>query len=144
VSDVTGVPERFDAVPPGSRAVEAWTVRLDSKFLDSFGRPDPNQDPPCERTADTTVVQALHLMNAPGVAAKITADGGRAAALAAGKKPPAEIVEELYLLTYCRPPTAAERAVCVARFEKPGANRRAATEDLIWALLNTPEFVFID
>ena len=36
-----------------------------SLFLDSFGRPDPNQDPPCERTTDTTVVQALHLMNSP-------------------------------------------------------------------------------
>ncbi|MFO0849787.1 MAG: DUF1549 and DUF1553 domain-containing protein [Gemmataceae bacterium] len=120
VSDVTGVPERFDAMPPGSRAVEAWTVRFDSKFLDSFGRPDPNQDPPCERTTDTTVVQALHLMNAPGVAAKITADAGRAAALAASKKTPTEIVEELYLLAYCRPPTAAERRRASPGSRSPG------------------------
>jgi hypothetical protein len=144
VSDVTGVPERFDAMPPGSRAVEAWTVRFDSKFLDSFGRPDPNQDPPCERTTDTTVVQALHLMNAPNVARKITADDGRAVKLAASKRPAAEIVDELYLLVYGRPPTAEERAACVARFERPGAKRREATEDLLWALLNTPEFVFRD
>jgi hypothetical protein len=144
VSDVTGVTEKFDAMPPGSRAMEAWTVRFDSRFLDSFGRPDPNQDPPCERTSDTTVVQALHLMNAPGLAAKITADGGRAAKLATGEKTPSEIVEELYLLTYCRRPTAEEAAACAARFEKPGAKRREATEDLLWALLNTPEFVFRD
>ena len=64
VSDITGVPETFDAMPPGSRAMELWTVRSQSVFLDTFGRPDPNQDPPCERTTDTTVVQALHLMNA--------------------------------------------------------------------------------
>jgi len=144
VCDVTGVPEKFDAVPPGSRAVEAWTVRFDSKFLDSFGRPDPNQDPPCERTADTTVVQALHLMNAPGLAAKITADGGRAAKLAAGDQPPAAVVEELYLAAYGRRPTADESAACVARFTRPGATRRAVTEDLLWALLNTPEFLFRD
>jgi Protein of unknown function (DUF1553)/Protein of unknown function (DUF1549) len=143
-SDVTGVPEKFDAMPPGSRAMEAWTVRFDSKFLDSFGRPDPNQDPPCERTSDTTVVQALHLMNAPGLAAKITAEGSRAATLAAGKKTAAEIVEELYLLVYCRKPTAEETAACVARFDKPGAKRKDVTEDLLWALLNTPEFVFRD
>jgi hypothetical protein len=144
VSDVTGVPERFDAVPPGSRAVEAWTVRLDSKFLDSFGRPDPNQDPPCERTADTTVVQALHLMNAPGLNTKITADGGRAAALATSRKSPAEIAEELYLTAYGRFPTPAESAACAARFEKPKADRRAAVEDLMWALVNSPEFLFGD
>lgn len=144
VSDVTGVPERFEAMPPGSRAVEAWTVRFPSAFLDSFGRPDPNQDPPCERTPDTTVVQALHLMNAPNLYRKVSADDGRAAKLAASKKSAAEVVDELYLLTYCRPPTAEERAACVARFEKPGADRRAAAEDLLWALLNTPEFVFND
>ena len=144
VTDVTGTPEKFDAVPPGSRAVEAWTVRFDSKFLDSFGRPDPNSDPPCERTTDTTVVQALHLMNAPGLANKITAETGRAAKLAAGKSTPAEIVEELYLLAYCRKPTAEESAACTARFAKPGATRKLATEDLLWALINTPEFAFGD
>src|SRR5437773_7192457 len=65
VSDITGVPETFAAMPPRSRAIELWTVRSQSIFLDSFGRPDPNQDPPCERTSDSSVVQALHLMNAP-------------------------------------------------------------------------------
>ncbi len=144
VSDVTGVAEKFDAMPDGSRAVEAWTVRFDSKFLDSFGRPDPNQDPPCERSSDTTVVQALHLMNAPGLAAKITSDKGRAAKLADGKKTPAEIVEELYLLAYNRPPTKEESELCVSKFEAKGATRRTATEDLMWALVNTPEFVFVD
>jgi hypothetical protein len=144
VSDVTGVAEKFDAMPEGSRAMEAWTVRFDSKFLDSFGRPDPNQDPPCERTPDTTVVQALHLMNAPGLAAKITSEKGRAAKLAEGKKTPAEIVEELYLLAYNRRPNREEAELCVSKFEKKGTTRRTATEDLMWALINTPEFVFID
>ena len=144
VCDATGVRERFEAMPPGSRAMEAWTVRGQSVFLDSFGRPDPNQDPPCERTSDTTVVQALHLMNAPGVQEKVTADAGRAAKLAAGKKSAAELVDELYLLTYCRPPTDEERAACVRYFDKTGMTRRRAVEDLLWALLNTPEFVFED
>jgi hypothetical protein len=144
VSDVTGVPETFPAMPPGSRAVEVWTARSASVFLDSFGRPDPNQDPPCERTPETSVVQALHLMNAPNVNRKITADDGRAARLAAGPLTPAQLVDELYLLTYCRHPTADERAACVRRFARTGASRRQVVEDLMWALLNTPEFVFKD
>jgi hypothetical protein len=144
VSDVTGVPETFDAMPPGSRAMEVWTARSQSPFLDSFGRPDPNQDPPCERTTDTTVVQALHLMNSPNLHRKVTADTGRCAELAKGKKTPAELADELYLLAYCRLPSDTERAAAVKRFEKPGATRRQAAEDLLWALVNTPEFVFND
>ncbi len=141
-SDITGVNERFDGMPPGTRAMQAWTVRMNSLFLDSFGRPDPNQDPPCERTTDTSVVQSLHLMNSPALHQKITADDGRAAKLAAGKASPGEIVNELYLAIYGRMPTEVERAKAIARFEMSDANRRTATEDLMWALLNTPEFVF--
>jgi hypothetical protein len=144
VSDITGVPETFSAMPPGSRAMELWTVRSQSAFLDSFGRPDPNQDPPCERTSDTTVVQALHLMNAPTLHRKVTSDNGRAAALAASQKSPREIVDELYALVYCREPSDEERGVCLKLFEQKGTTRRQAVEDIMWALLNTPEFVFKD
>lgn len=144
VSDVTGVPEKFDAVPPGSRAMEAWTVRAESQFLDSFGRPDPNQDPPCERSTDTTVVQALHLMNSPNLHRKVTADAGRCATLAAGPKTAAELIDELYLLAYARFPTEAEKSRGLKRFDGSAANRRRAVEDLLWALINTPEFSFND
>lgn len=144
VSDVTGVAESFAAMPPGSRAMELWTVRSQSVFLDSFGRPDPNQDPPCERTSDTTVVQALHLMNSPNLHRKVTSDTGRAALLAAGTKTPREIVDELYLLVYSRWPTDEERQSCLKVFETSGRTRRQATEDILWALINTPEFIFKD
>lgn len=144
VAAITGVPESFDAMPAGSQAKQVWTHRIPSLFLDAFGRPDPNQDPPCERTGETTVVQALHLMNSEKLAAKITSDKGRAAKLAASIRTSAEIVEELYLLVYSRFPTAAEGKIAEAVFQKPGTTRRQATEDLLWALLNTPEFVFDD
>jgi hypothetical protein len=142
VSDVTAVPETFSGMPAGSRAMELWTARAQSLFLDSFGRPDPNQDPPCERTPDTTVVQALHLMNSPGMHRKVTSDTGRAAKLAASKLTPAEVVEELYSLCYGRRPSDEERRTCLALFADKEVTRRQAVEDVLWALLNTPEFVF--
>jgi hypothetical protein len=137
------VPETFAAMPQGSRAVQLWTHRSQSIFLDSFGRPDPNQDPPCERTSDTTVVQALHLMNSPKLVRKVTDDSGRAAALAASKKSAPEIVEELYLMLYSRLPTADEKNTCLD-FLKDGPARRQVVEDLMWAMINTPEFTFKD
>ena len=144
VCDITQVPEKFDAMPVGSRATQLWTHRSPSVFLDSFGRPDPNQDPPCERAEASTVVQALHLMNAPNLHRKVTSDAGRAAALAASGRSPEEIVDELYLLAYSRFPTDEERGACGKVFQKNGTSRRQATEDFLWALLNTPEFTFKD
>jgi hypothetical protein len=144
VADITGIPHRFPAMPAGSRATEIWTHRVQSLFLDTFGRPDPNKDPPCERTRETTVTQALHLMNSPDIHARVTSDAGRAAQLASSERTPEEIVDEVYLLVYCRHPRPEEREVALSLFRAPEANRRRATEDLMWALMNTPEFVFID
>jgi len=144
ICDITGVPEAFSGAPTGTRAMELWTARTQSVFLDSFGRPDPNQDPPCERTAETSVVQVLHLMNSPNLYRKISADTGRAAKLAASTKKPEEIVDELYLSVYSRAPTEPERRACVGVFGPDPKNRRRTVEDLMWALINTPEFLFKD
>ncbi len=139
---ITGVPESFSAMPPDSRAREIWTHRINSLFLDAFGRPDPNQDPPCERTASTSIVQTLHLMNANDLFAKVTSDKGRAAKLAASESTSEQIIEDLYLSCYARRPTAEELATALAYFNQPNVERRTATEDLMWALMNTPEFLF--
>ena len=113
---MTDVPDSFDAAPLAAAHSTIWTNRVPSLFLDTFGRPDPNQDPPCERTSDTAVVQALHLMNSAGVHKKLSADRGRVARLAKSDKTPRAIVEELYLLTYSRFPTQEERNVAEALF----------------------------
>ena len=144
ITNVTGVPDRFKAMPPNSLAKQIWTRRIDSLFLDTFGRPDRNQDPPCLRLGDAAVAQALHLMNAPKLHEKIVSDAGRAAALAASDKFVEQIVEEIYLATYNRFPDNEEQRVAEKFFERFGVSRRQAIEDLMWALMNTPEFVFKD
>jgi len=144
ISDITGIKDNFGAMPAQSRSSEIWTTRIGSVFLDTFGRPNPNQDPPCERTPDATVTQTLHLMNAPQLHQKVTADGSRAALLAATELPPAAIVEQIYLWVYGRLPETEEVAVGTSLFAEQGMTRRRATEDLMWALLNTPEFMFKD
>lgn len=143
VNDVLGVEEEFAAMPPGSRAVELWTHRSSSLFLDAFGRPDPNQDPPCERTSDFTTPQMLHLMNSAALDRKLSLDTARPAALAGGDAPLENIVEEAFLRTYCRLPSETENEKALAALSV-GDQRRANVEDLFWALLNTPEFFFVD
>jgi hypothetical protein len=142
ICDITGLPEKYEAMPAESRASQLWTTRIDSLTLDTFGRPDPNQDPPCERLAEGAVTQALHLMNSKMIQQKVTDDNSVAAKLAASDRPPDQIVEELYLLCYGRLPDAAERDIGTGIFARPETTRRQNTEDLLWALLNTPEFFF--
>ncbi|MDA1163057.1 MAG: DUF1553 domain-containing protein [Planctomycetota bacterium] len=142
VSQITGVQETYAAMPPGSTARQLWSHRIDSLFLDAFGRPDPNQNPPCERTPDTTIVQALHLMNSQKLYDKVTSDAGLAATLASSDQASDKVIEELYLSVYSRFPTAEESSAAVALLNEDSASRRKVVEGLLWAMLNTPEFVF--
>jgi hypothetical protein len=144
IAQITGVRDDFEGMPPDASAKEIWTHRVESLFLDSFGRPDPNQDPPCERMSDPTVVQVLHLMNSVNLHDKLAGDDGLPAKVAGTDTPPSQIVEDLYLAVYSRYPTEEELKIGVGLYENEGMSVRRATEDLLWALLNTPEFVFKD
>lgn len=142
VCQVTEVPEKFNGAPEGVRAIQLWDNRMPSYFLTLFGRPARTSVCECERGTEPTVAQALHLMNAPEIAAKIHSRRGVARRLADSTMTPAEIVDELSLLTHARLPTPAERAALLDLFDGKGvAARRGAVEDALWALLNTKEFL---
>ena len=144
VADVTGVPNTYEGLPPGSRAMQAWTYKIDSRTMDAFGRPNASSDCPCERDAKPSIVQALHLMNSRSLHAKLTSTdpGSRVQRLATSDASPADIVRDLYLACYTRKPSDDELQIATAAFSREGATRRSATEDIFWALLNSAEFVF--
>ena len=142
VMAVTGVPDSFQGLPPGARAGETWNHKLDSDFLDAFGRPNSSAECPCERDAKPSVVQVLHLMNSNKLQARIGSAEGRAARLAAGKFSEAEIITEIYLAAYGRFPTSEEVRRAEAAFKGDGATRKTGTEDVMWALINSAEFIF--
>ncbi|MEN9573896.1 MAG: hypothetical protein RL514_1751 [Verrucomicrobiota bacterium] len=141
VSQVTGVPEKFDGVPAGARAVQLWDSQTQHYFLKLFGRPVRATACECERSTDATVAQVLHLLNAPGIQAKLTHETGAVAVLSATQHDDRALVEELYLASFSRLPTEAERAAAAKHLQN-SPNRRAATEDLTWSLLNSLEFIF--
>lgn len=144
VTQVTGVAPDFKAMPPDSSAKQLWTHRADSLFLDTFGRPDPNQNPPCERTSDSTVVQSLHLMNSENIFRDIGHEQGKVRAIANSEKSAAEISSELYRLVFGREPTADETTLVTEQFGAEGAIRQQVIEDLTWAMVNSAEFVVQD
>ena len=96
----------------------------------------------CERSHDESLAQALHTLNGDIVTEKIANAKARVAGLLAKKTPGDRIVEDLYLATLCRFPTAAERENA-AQFVKESQNRTECYQDLQWALINSKEFLFV-
>ena len=144
ITDITQTNHTYSGMPVGTRAMQLWTHRTESELLDAFGRPDANQDPPCERLPDSTVVQSLHLMNAPAIAGKITAERGLCERLAKSDSTPEKIIEELYLAAFARFPNPTEIADLVAEFGKPNTDRKKLVEDILWSMVNSPEFTHKD
>ena len=142
VGDLTGSREAFGGLPPGARAVHTWNHRMGSDFMDAFGRPNASLECPCERERKPTVVQSLHLMNSPALQTKLAAPKGRVAGWVASAKPLEETVKEIYLAAYARYPDPSETQAAVAHLGKEGASRNESMQDLVWALVNTAEFVF--
>lgn len=144
IASMTETHHSLSGMPAGSRANQVWTHRVSSLFLDTFGRPDENQDPPCERTADSTVTQALHLMNSKGLDKRVRSDEGRAARLAKSKHSAGEIIEELYLSIFSRMPTKSELDYGTKLLQSASGDSalyRTRIEDLLWAMINSPECV---
>ena len=142
VSGVTGVVDTFEAVPTGGSANQAWSYKIQSHFLDAFGRPNSSSDCPCERELQLSVVQSLHLMNSTQIQGKLAHAEGWVRQIAKSDRPPVTLIEEVYLAALNRPPTETEQVRASAVYSAAGATRQTATEDLLWALFNSPEFIF--
>jgi hypothetical protein len=147
-SQVTGVPQAFIGFPTGTRALQLPDTRVDSYFLNVFGRPERVITSAAERMQDPTLPQALHAINGETLNGKLKADDGIVARLVREGKSDGEAIDELYLSALSRPPSRAEREGLLARLG-PGAtagndeaDRRARLEDLAWAILTSREFLF--
>ena len=82
-------------------------------------------------------------LNSGEVQGKLTAGNGRARMLAADdKRPDDEKLRELFTWVYARPPVDHEMQVALAHVEKHKDNKAIAYEDILWALINTKEFLF--
>jgi hypothetical protein len=142
IDTATGTFEKFARIPAGTRAISLPDTSYASFFLDTFGRPVRAIACECERTSDPNLSQALHLLNGEALNRKLLqADGRLSRMLKDPTLTDETLVCRLYLLTFCRPPNAAEITTAKAILaESP--SRAAGAQDLFWALLNSKEFLF--
>jgi len=141
VDQACGTRSNFNNMSRTARAVDLPHEGFGSYFLDTFDRPQRVTVCECERSPGATLAQVLLLANSDEVENKLAAGDGRIARLINEKKSIPEIVDELYLATFNRPATEAERERATEHLEKAEDQRKAA-EDLLWSLLNSREFMF--
>lgn len=142
VCQVSGVPEKFNGWPLGYRAVQVWDSRMPSYFFRIFGRPVRNTVCECERSNEPSISQALHLLNSPEISHKLHHHEGTVKRLAETIPTNDALVEELYLLALSRFPTADEKQLTVQHLTENRDSRRAAAEDILWAIMNSKEFLY--
>jgi hypothetical protein len=143
LSQVTGTPTQFKGYPEGWRAIQLPDSNVDSYFLKSFGRPEREKTCECERTAEPSVTQVLHISNGDTLNKKLSAKGNRLEKFLADKTAPERMVEEIYLGALCRFPTDAEKEKMAKTFEAAEEKeRRQVLEDIYWAILSSREFLF--
>jgi hypothetical protein len=143
LNDALGATENFGPDAPGeSRAVEVATNRVQSshaaRVFRVFGRPGRASTCDCERPSGPALPQTLFLMTDSTLLKKLT--GGRLEKLLNAKMADARIVDELFLATLTRLPDSDEKKAALERVSA-AANREAGLTDVLWALINTREFI---
>ncbi|MGL6095809.1 MAG: DUF1549 and DUF1553 domain-containing protein [Fimbriiglobus sp.] len=141
VTQVTETKNKFAGLPLGARAVQIVDGQTSTYFLTTFGRATRDTVCSCEVRLEPTLSQSLHLMNGGTVEPKIAQGGLVAKMLNTEKRPPAYIIENIYLRCLTRPPRPDEMKRLLAAMDA-NPNKQLVLEDVFWAVLNSREFMF--
>ena len=155
IDDLAETQTDFANLPPGTRAVALPdnSYNRSSAFLKVFGRPEGESVCECERVQSSSLAQSLHLINAAEIKSKLAHPQGRAERLAKADRPVEEKVRDLYLAAFAREPRPEEMKIAAQYLAEPrlGADGKPVDaaqpprenfQDLLWALINTKEFLF--
>jgi hypothetical protein len=142
IDQVTGVQTKFKSLPAGTRAIELPDGEYPDYFLNTFGKPKRVSVCECERMPDENLGQALHTLNGDILANKLADKNGRIQKLIESGKSDEEIIQELYLLTLCRPADNSEIATAT-NFLLQSPSKKMFYEDLLWSLINSKGFLFV-
>jgi hypothetical protein len=129
------IPEPFTFLPDKQRSIAIPDGSITSSFLEMFGRPPRDTGLESERNNRITAAQALHLLNSTHVRAKIQKGPKLQALLTATDA--RQMAQTLYLTVLSRPVTSGEESDAYGQ-----CNSKWGAENLVWALINTEEFLF--
>lgn len=139
----SGVPENFGGAPAGFSAMQLPDANVQSEFLKLFGKPQRMEACECERDDGSNMLQALYFINGDTILGRLSSPRSRVATLVKDQKDDAKLVEQLYLWSVCRKPTADELKLALAHFKSYDDKRLEAAQDFAWALFNSRDFMLV-
>ena len=140
IAVATGRPLQFSNLPEGMRAAQLPDGLVPGNdFLSLFGRPKRQSACECERSSNVTLSHALNLINGKTLGECVSRTDNRFSQLVSEFADDRKVIEEIYLSCLNRPPTAKE--LSSIRLGQ-GAERLEGAQDLAWALINSPAFLF--
>jgi len=155
IDQLAGTQTDFANLPAGTRAVALPdnSYNRSSPFLRVFGRPENESVCECERMQSSSLAQSLHMINASDIRGKLANANGRAEKLARDKRPNDEKIWDMYLAAFARAPRPEELKAALDYLAEPRLNSagqpvdstkatRENFQDLLWALINSKEFLF--
>ncbi len=135
-----GVREDFgDFAPQGALAIEVGTNRVPGQAgnaLEVLGRGKRESTCDCDRRTESDLRQFIFFANSPSIIEKIKRGSIRELL----SQDDHEVVSQLYLRFLSRKPNAREIEFAVAHL-KNSPTREGAFDDLVWALVNSREFI---
>lgn len=139
------IPEPFTHVPPSDRSVRLADGSITSPFLEMFGRSSRDSGHLAERDNAISDAQRLYLLNSTELQKRLAAAPKLRALVKLRRNADARaVVESIYLTFLSRRPTRRELVTALgdrvaARSPEPPPPQRM--EDLVWALVNSKEFL---
>ncbi len=137
----SATPEPFTWVPDEVPSVVSADGSTTSSFLELFGRPPRDTGLLVERNLSPSAGQRLYMLNSSSVQRRID-QSRKLGVLFQSRGPPREMLGTLYLTVLSRYPTIDELQVAGGYFKSSGLSNRDAVVDIVWALLNSDEFLF--
>jgi len=135
------IPEPYTRLPPGYRATQLPDANIEAPFLELFGRPPRDTPYETERSAEISLWHALYFVNSNELENKVN-NGQRIKRLIKEAKSDADIVDEFYLAGLSRLPNEEEKRKVLDYISERKNAREQAIRDILWAILNTKEFLF--
>jgi len=137
---VSMIPEPFTYIPSDTRTIAIADGSITSAFLQLFGRPARDTGLFTERDSSMTDKQALHMLNSSHVWNKI----GKSKWVRQVSKGQLnrEQLTPLYLAFFARKPMDEELRIAQKYCAGKGKKRWAESQDLIWAMMNSKEFLY--
>lgn len=136
------IPEPFTNIPEEHRTITLSDGSITSQFLEMFGRPARDTGLIYERNNKTTAAQRLHMLNSTHIQNKIERSKRLGKILRSARRKGNKVINLAYLNILSRRPTEDEMNAAIEYSRNKSGNPKEAAIDLVWALINSKEFLY--